>query len=259
MKETVSTTRLPPSTPLLLIPARMASARLPGKVLADICGRPMILHVWQRALEAKLGDVVVAAAEQEIVDVVIAAGGNAVLTDPQLPTGSDRIYQALQKIDPEKKFDAIINVQGDEPLQEPANIQRVFQLLQNPLVDIGTCVAPLTDKERLVAPQVVKAALNYDDATRQGQCLYFSRAPIPAGEGPHFHHIGLYAYRREALEQFVKSPQSWLEKRESLEQLRALSLGMRIDAALVDVMAMGVDTPADLEMARAMLAARQKK
>lgn len=248
-----------PSNPLLLIPARMRSARLPGKPLADIGGLPMIVHVWQQAVASKLGPVVVAAAEPEIVAAVEKAGGRGILTDPDLPTGSDRIYQALTKLDPEKKHDAIINVQGDEPLQEPENIRAVFSLLADPAVDIATCVAPLTDPARRAAPQVVKVAMEFNEATKKGRCLYFSRAEIPAGNGPYFHHIGLYAYRRDALEIFVKSPQGVLEKRESLEQLRGLSLGMRVEAALVDGVPIGVDTPEDLEKVRAVIAARKGK
>lgn len=250
--------RVAPTNPLLLIPARMRSARLPGKPLADICGLPMVVHVWQRAVEAKLGKVVVAASDPEIVAAVEKAGGEAVLTDPDLPTGSDRIYRALLKCDPEKKVDCVINVQGDEPLQAPSNIRRVFELLQDVKVDIATCVAHLADPARRAWPQVVKVALELNEKEKKGRCLYFSRAEIPAGDGPCFQHIGLYAYRRDALERFVKSPQGIVEKRESLEQLRALALGMHVEAALVDDVASGVDTPEDLQRAREEMARRMK-
>ncbi len=248
-----------PSQPVLLIPARMRASRLPGKPLADICGKPMIVHVWERAAAAKLGPVYVAAADNEIVEAVKKAGGEAVLTDPDLPTGSDRIYQALLKIDPEKKFDAVINVQGDEPLQDPENIRRAFRLLQATGADITTCVTEIENAERLALPQIVKVAMEYDAAKKGGRALYFSRAEIPSGSGAHYHHIGLYAYRRSALERFVKEPSGVLEKRESLEQLRALALGMHIEAALVEGVAQGVDTPEDLERVREMMKEKPRK
>jgi 3-deoxy-manno-octulosonate cytidylyltransferase (CMP-KDO synthetase) len=199
---------------------------------------------------------VVAAAEQEIVDVVEKAGGRAVLTDPNLATGSDRIFAALNHIDPQKKFDSVINVQGDLPTLDPAIIKNAFQLLQNPETDIGTLVVEIKEKRELEAPQVVKAVVEMAAGQRQGRALYFTRGASPQGKGAHYHHIGLYAYRREALESFVAAPRGVLEARESLEQLRALAMGMRIDAALVDTLPLGVDTPEDLERARAIVAGK---
>jgi len=244
--------RAAPSHPILLIPARMRAARLPGKPLKDIGGKPMIIHVWERAMAAKLGPVYVAAADKEIADAVEKAGGQAVLTDPDLPTGSDRIYQALLKIDGKRSYDAVINVQGDEPLQDPENIRAAFLLLQKTGADIATCVTQIQDETRLTASQVVKVALEFDAQKKGGRALYFSREKIPSGAGPYYHHIGLYAYRREALEHFVKQPSGVLEKRESLEQLRALALGLHIEAAVVNGEACGVDTPEDLERVRAL-------
>ncbi len=242
-----------PSRPLVLIPARMASTRLPGKPLADINGLPMIVQVLRRAQDARIGEVVVACAEAEIAAAVEAAGGRAVLTRPDHPSGSDRIFEALQKLGGE--YDSIINVQGDLPTVEPATIAAVFALLQNPAVDIGTAVAPGAPDDR-DNPAVVKAALELAPGARAGRALYFSRSPIPSGEGVLWHHIGLYAYRRAALEQFVKLPPAALEQREKLEQLRALANGLRIDAAVVDEVPLGVDTPQDLEKARAHLAVK---
>ncbi len=242
-----------PTRPLILIPARMASTRLPGKPLADIAGLPMIVQVLRRAQAAGLGDVAVACAETEIAAAVTAAGGHAVLTNPNHPSGSDRIFEALQKIGGD--YDSIINVQGDLPTVEPATIAAVFALLHNPLVDIGTAVAPVEPSD-WDNPAVVKVALELPKGARAGRAVYFSRATIPSGEGVLWHHIGLYAYRREALEKFVTLPPSELEQREKLEQLRALSHGMRIDAAVVDEVPLGVDTPADLEKARRLLSQR---
>lgn len=250
--------RAAPTHPILLIPARMRAARLPGKPLKDIGGKPMIVHVWECANATKLGPVYVAAADKEIVEAVEKAGGQAVLTDPDLPTGSDRIYQALLKIDAARAFDAVINVQGDEPLQDPENIHRAFTLLQNTGADITTCVTEIKDETHLSASQVVKVALEFDSAKQGGRALYFSREKIPSGSGPYYHHIGLYAYRRAALEKFVKQPSGVLEKRESLEQLRALAMGLHIEAALVEGEACGVDTPDDLERVRALYAKKRK-
>jgi 3-deoxy-manno-octulosonate cytidylyltransferase (CMP-KDO synthetase) len=241
--------------PIILIPARMASTRLPGKPLADIAGVPMIVQVMRRAEESGLGRVVIACAEEEIKKAVEKEGGEAVMTDPALPSGSDRILQALTKIDPDKKFDAIMNVQGDLPTLDPALIKIAFDLLKNPETDIGTLAAVITKEAEKTNPNVVKAITTIDFAKgeRQGRALYFSRATAPANEGPLLHHIGLYAYKRQALETFVAAPPASLEKREKLEQLRALSLGMRIDVAVVDTVPLGVDTPEDLEIARKML------
>ncbi len=242
--------------PLLVIPARLASTRLPRKPLADICGTPMIVHVWRRAMEAALGPVLVAAAESEIVDVITAAGGQAVLTKPDHPSGSDRIFEAVTRFDAEHRHDVIVNVQGDLPLIDPAAIGASLLPLAEPLVDIATLAAPIEDPAELQATSVVKIAAGFAAGAKVARALYFSRAPIPHGAGAHYHHIGLYAYRRDALKRFVALPPSPLEKRESLEQLRALEAGMRLDVALVDTVPFGVDTQADLARARQLMAAR---
>lgn len=244
-----------PQNPIVMIPARMTSSRLPDKPLADIHGLPMIVHVMKRAAEAKLGRVVIACAESEIKSAVEAAGGEAVLTDPNLPSGSDRILQALNQIDPEGKHDSVINVQGDLPTIDPQLIRTAFELLADGDVDIGTLAAVITKTEEMSNPNVVKAIaeMDFDHGDRQGRALYFTRATAPTGDGPLLHHIGLYTYRRDALQRFVSAPPAALEKRERLEQLRALALGMRIDVAVVETVPLGVDTPKDLETAREML------
>lgn len=242
-----------PSNPVILIPARMGSTRFPDKVLAEIAGAPMIVQVWRRAQEAALGRIVVAAAEPAIVAAVEAVGGEAVLTDPEHPSGSDRIYEALMKIDPDGDHDAIVNVQGDLPTIEPDAIRAAIAPLKDPAVDIATIGAEITIDEERTNPNVVKAVAAIAPGECIGRALYFTRATAPSGEGPLYHHIGLYAYRRAALEEFVALPQGVLEQREKLEQLRALEAGMRIDLALVDTVPLGVDTPADLARARAML------
>lgn len=239
---------------IVVIPARMHATRLPGKPLADIHGEPMIVHVWRRAMSAGIGPVVVACAEQEIADAVHAHGGNAVLTDPDHPSGSDRVWEALETVDPERQFMAVVNVQGDLPTLDPEVVRAVFRPLEDDRVDVSTLVTAITDEAERTNPNVVKAVVALEDGARVGRALYFSRATVPWGAGPHYHHIGLYAYRREALQRFVTLPQGVLERREKLEQLRALENGMRIDAALVDTVPLGVDTPADLEKARAILA-----
>ena len=244
----------PPSNPIVVIPARLGSTRLPDKPLADILGEPMIVQVWRRAMEAEVGPVVVAAGEASIVEAIEKAGGTAVLTDPDLPSGSDRIHQALDRFDPDKTHDAVINIQGDLPTIEPVPIRAALALLSDPDVDIGTLAAEITRAEERDNPNVVKAVFACAPGTRQGRALYFTRATAPSGDGPLYHHIGLYAYRRDALERFVALPPGILEQRERLEQLRALEAGMRIDVALVDTVPLGVDTPADLDRARAMLA-----
>ncbi len=243
-----------PRNPVIVIPARMASTRLPGKPLADIHGQAMIVHVWRRARDADLGPVVVACAETEIAAVVEAAGGRAVMTRPDHPSGSDRVYEALSVIDAKERHDAVINLQGDLPTIEPEAIRAVLAPLDEPTVDIATLVAAIGDPGEAQNPDVVKAAVSFGDGSTVGRALYFSRQAVPAGDGPLYHHIGIYAYRRQALERFVALPPGVLERRERLEQLRALEDGMRIDAALVDTVPLGVDTPADLERARRMLA-----
>lgn len=240
-------------SPIILIPARLASTRLPNKPLADIAGAPMIVQVMRRSEEAGIGRVVIAAAEQEIVDAVEEAGGEAVLTDPDLPSGSDRVFEALNAVDPDGKHDVILNVQGDLPTLDPTIIKAALTVLETTSADISTLVAEITNPEEKTNPNVVKAVLSMADGARAGRALYFTRATAPANDGPLYHHIGLYGYRREALARFVALPPSPLEVREKLEQLRALEAGMRIDAALVDTVPLGVDTPADLEKARVEL------
>ena len=231
----------------------MKSTRLPGKPLADIGGVPMIVQVWRRAMEAGLGPVCVAAAEPEIAEAVTKAGGTAVLTDPDHPSGSDRIFEALRKVDPAGKHDAVVNLQGDLPTIDPAIIRRVVEPLADAAVDIATLAVEITRDAERADPNVVKAVAAFG-GSRIARALYFSRATVPANEGPHYHHIGIYAYRRAALERFVALPPGLLEQREKLEQLRALEAGMRIDVALVDTLPLGVDTPAELERARVILA-----
>ncbi|NIJ40790.1 3-deoxy-manno-octulosonate cytidylyltransferase (CMP-KDO synthetase) [Parvibaculum indicum] len=240
--------------PLIVIPARMASSRLPGKPLEDIGGAPMIVQVLRRAEEAELGRVVVAAAEKEIADAVTASGGEAVLTDPDLPSGSDRIWQAVNELDPQGRHSIVINVQGDLPTLDPALIRVAYEALIRPGADISTLAAVITDPQERENPNVVKAVAAFPEVAKGetpfARALYFTRATAPWGEGPLYHHIGLYGYRREALSRFVGMPPSQLEQREKLEQLRALEAGMSIEVALVDTVPLGVDTPADLEKAR---------
>ena len=243
-----------PGNPIIVIPVRMASSRLPGKPLADIHGQAMIVHVWRRARDADLGPVVVACAEAEIAAAVEAAGGRAVMTRPDHPSGSDRVFEALGAVDAEERHDAVINLQGDLPTIEPETIRAALAPLDEPAVDIATVVAVMDRLGEARDPDVVKAAVSFGDGATVGRALYFSRRAVPAGDGPLYHHIGLYAYRRRALARFVALPPGALERRERLEQLRALEDGMRIDAALVDTVPLGVDTPADLERARRMLA-----
>ncbi len=241
--------------PIIIVPARMASTRLPGKPLADIAGRPMIVHVWQRAMEADVGPVVVACAETGIAEAVEAAGGTAVLTRPDHPSGSDRIFEALVRVDPESTHDVVVNLQGDLPTVDPAVVRAVLSPLAEARVAIATLVSPITEAAERDDPNVVKAVVSLAGDATIGRAIYFSRAAVPWGEGQHFHHIGIYAYRRAALARFVALTPGIIERRERLEQLRALENGMRIDAAVVATVPFGVDTPADLERARALLAA----
>jgi 3-deoxy-manno-octulosonate cytidylyltransferase (CMP-KDO synthetase) len=240
-------------SPLVVIPARMASVRLPGKPLADIHGEPMIVHVWRRALEAGIGPVLVAAAEVEIDEAVRAAGGEAVLTRPDHPSGSDRVFEAVGLHDPQARHDVIVNLQGDLPMVEPEALTGVLKPLANPGVDIATIAIEIRDREERERPSVVKAVAGLASDRRVARALYFTRAACPAGEGPLYHHIGIYAFRRAALARFVALPPGRLEQREKLEQLRALEHGMRIDVALVDIAPFGVDTPDDLRRARVLL------
>lgn len=241
--------------PLVLIPARLAATRLPDKPLADICGEPMIVHVWRRACEAGIGPVAVATDAPEIIEAVKRAGGDAVLTRADHASGSDRIFEALQKLDPSGTYDAVVNVQGDLPTVDPKAIAVSLMPLQNKEVAISTLVAEIGIEEERTNPNVVKM-VGSEIAPGHFRALYFTRATAPYGEGPLYHHIGLYAYRRSALERFVAMQPSPLERREKLEQLRALEAGMRIDAVVVDDVPLGVDTPHDLERARQMIAAR---
>jgi 3-deoxy-manno-octulosonate cytidylyltransferase (CMP-KDO synthetase) len=238
---------------LILIPARMASNRLPGKPLADIAGEPMIVHVMRRAEEARLGPVVVATDSEVIAACVEKAGGRAAMTRADHASGSDRIFEALNAADPDARI--VVNVQGDLPTLPPADIAAAIGPLADPAVDIATLAAEIRREEERSDPNVVKV-VGSPVSARRLRALYFTRASAPYGEGPLYHHIGLYAYRRSALQRFVALPPSPLERRERLEQLRALEAGMRIDVTLVDSVPLGVDTPADLERARAMLARR---
>jgi 3-deoxy-manno-octulosonate cytidylyltransferase (CMP-KDO synthetase) len=242
-----------PTNPIIVIPARLASTRLPGKPLADIHGEPMIVHVWRRGIEAGIGPVVVACAEAEIADAVTKAGGQAVLTKPDHPSGSDRIYEALRTVDPDGKHDAVVNVQGDLPTIAPETIRAAYELLETEGVDIGTLAVEIIDASERGNPNVVKAVVERAPGAATGRALYFTRATAPTGEAPLLHHIGLYAYRTPALARFVSLPPSHLEQQERLEQLRALAAGMRIDVAVVDAVPLGVDTPADLARARVLL------
>jgi 3-deoxy-manno-octulosonate cytidylyltransferase (CMP-KDO synthetase) len=238
---------------LVLIPARMASTRLPGKPLADIHGLPMIVHVLRRAQEARVGEAVVATDSEAVATAVEKAGGRAIMTRADHVSGSDRIHEALQALDPERRVEIVVNVQGDLPTIDPAEIRAALGPLQDPAVDISTLAAVIHDPDELSNPNVVKAHGRPVTPGRM-QAVTFTRADAK-GPGPHYHHIGLYAYRRAALERFVALPPSENEKRERLEQLRALDAGMRIDIAVVETVPLGVDTPEDLEKARAMLAA----
>ncbi len=239
---------------IILIPARLGSTRLPGKVLADIHGEPMIAHVWRRAREAAIGVVMVAAAEPEIANAVAACGGRAVLTRPDHPSGSDRIHEALATLDPDRTFTTVVNLQGDLPAIEPAAIRAALAALRTPRADLATICTEIDNAEDRTNPNVVKLVAGFAAGAECARALYFTRATAPAGPGPLYHHIGLYVWRRDALEHFVRLPPSPLEQREKLEQLRALEAGMHIEAALVDAAPLGVDTPRDLETARRILA-----
>lgn len=239
---------------LVLIPARMASTRLPGKPLADICGLPMIVQVAKRAREAAIGRIVVAVDHPDTYAAVADAGFEVVMTRTDHQSGSDRIYEALQAIDPEGRAEIVVNIQGDLPTIDPETIRAALRPLEDPAVDIATLTVEIKDEEEKTAPSVVKVIGSAISADRL-RALYFTRTTAPYGNGPLYHHIGLYAYRRAALAKFVSLGPSPLEVRESLEQLRALEAGMRIDVEIVDTIPLGVDTPADLEKARRILSA----
>jgi 3-deoxy-manno-octulosonate cytidylyltransferase (CMP-KDO synthetase) len=240
--------------PIVIIPARMASTRLPGKPLADIHGRPMIVRVMERAMEAALGPVAVACGDPAIAEAVRAAGGKAVLTDPDLPSGSDRVFAALEQLDPAGRHDVVVNLQGDFPTIAAAQLRLVVMPLADPVVDIGTLVVPIASDAEANTASFVKAACMFAEGAPVASALYFSRQSIPWGDGPRWHHVGIYAYRRAALARFVSLPPSPLEMRENLEQLRALEAGLRIACARMEHGPFGVDTPEDLERARRLLA-----
>ena len=239
--------------PIILIPARMESTRLPGKPMADICGKPMIVQVWLRAIAADLGPVVVATDSAAVRDAVEEAGGTVVMTRADHTTGSDRIAEALAKFDPNRNFDCVINVQGDLPTIDPQIIRAVASPLADADVDIATLASEIIDAHERTDENVVKV-IGTPIAEKRLRALYFTRATAPSGDGPLYHHIGLYGFKRAALERFVSLAPSYLEKREKLEQLRAIENGMRVDIALVDTVPLGVDTAAQLERARQIVA-----
>jgi len=238
---------------ICIVPARMAASRLPGKPLADIAGRPMIVRVMECAQAAGIGPVVVATDSSDIKSAVEAAGGRAIMTRADHPSGSDRIFEALNLADPNGQADIVVNVQGDLPTLAPADLKAALGPLDDRAVDVATLAAEIRKPEERTNPNVVKVVGSPVTATRL-RALYFTRATAPSGDGPLYHHIGLYAYRRAALARFVSLPPSPLELRERLEQLRLLEAGMRIDVTLVDSVPLGVDTPEDLEAARAAFA-----
>lgn len=238
---------------LIVIPARMAASRLPGKPLAEIAGEPMIVHVWRRAMEAEAGRVVVATDTQEIIAAVRAASGEAVMTRADHASGSDRVFEVVERVDPD--VDLIVNLQGDLPTLEPHLVRACLAPLGTDGADIATIAAEIVEPDECTNPNVVKVVGTPLGPERRLRALYFTRATAPYGEGPLYHHIGIYAYRREALKRFIGLAPSPLERREKLEQLRALEAGMRIDVEVVDTVPLGVDTPADLERARSLLKA----
>ena len=238
--------------PIILIPARLASTRLPDKPLAEIGDAPMIVQVWRRAIESGLGEVVVACDSPAIAWEIEKVGGRAVLTDPDLPSGSDRIWAALEECDPEGTHDVVINLQGDLPTINPDVLQRLIPPFESEEVDIVTLAAEITDEAERTNPNVVKPVIAFDTSS-QGRALYFTRATAPHGDGPLYHHIGVYAYRRNVLQAFVSAEPSALEQREKLEQLRALENHMHIEVCIVDTVPLGVDTQADLDKARKAL------
>ena len=240
--------------PIVIIPARMASTRLPGKPLTDIGGEPMIVRVWRQAMKADVGPVIVAAAEREIADAIEGAGGRAVLTHPDLPSGSDRTFAALELIDTKATHDVVVNLQGDLPALDPAYVRAVVDVLASTGADIATLAAEIDDAADSDNPAIVKPVVTWDVTGMRGRALYFTRSRAPFGDGPLFHHVGIYAFRREALERFVQLDPSPLERREKLEQLRALEAGMTVAVARVPDVPLSVDTPEDLQRARALLA-----
>ncbi len=244
------------SSCLVVIPARLKATRLPDKPLADIGGEPMIVHVWRRAVEANCGPVVVATDAEPVRDAILKAGGEALMTRPDHVSGSDRVFEAVLKHDPAGKLESVINLQGDLPTLDPSLVRACLRALSEGEADIGTIAAEITREEERADPNVVKLIGTPLQRGLVLRALYFTRATAPYGEGPLYHHIGIYAYARRALERFVSLPPSPLELRERLEQLRALEAGMRIHVALVDTVPLGVDTPPDLERARELLQSR---
>ncbi|GGF08655.1 3-deoxy-manno-octulosonate cytidylyltransferase [Aliidongia dinghuensis] len=238
---------------LVVIPSRLAATRLPNKPLADIHGTPMIVHVWRRAMEAGIGPVVVACGDRPILEAIEAAGGTAIMTAPDHPSGSDRVWEAVRTVDPDGRHDIIVNVQGDMPTLDGAFIRKALDPLADPAVDISTLVCEIVEPSERERPSVVKAVVAWRPEGGVGRALYFSRATVPTGPGPLYHHLGLYAYRRSALRRFVGLAPAPLELREKLEQLRALEAGMRIDVVEVATVPLNLDTPEDLEQARKML------
>lgn len=235
---------------IILIPARMASQRLANKPLQDINGEPMVVHVWRRAMESNIGDVVVACDDEKVARAIQEQGGQAVLTNPDLPSGSDRIWQALQVVDSQGDYDFIVNLQGDLPNVPPRFLQKVLKPLQDETVDIGTLGVRFENEKDRQDPNQVKIVLSKEAGKTTGRALYFTRANAPYAAPDAYYHVGIYAYRRSALEKFINLPVSSLEAVERLEQLRALEAGMRIDVELVDQKPIGVDTLEDLEQVR---------
>jgi len=243
---------------LIVIPARMQARRLPGKPLADICGEPMIVHVWRRAVESGAGRVAVATDSEEVRAVLEQAGCDVVMTRSDHESGTDRVFEAVEALDPDGACEIVVNLQGDLPALDPRLIGACIEPLMERATDIGTLAAEITQEAERDDPHIVKVIGAREAAGRIMRALYFTRARAPYGDGPLYHHIGLYAFRRAALSRFVSLPRSELEIREKLEQLRALEAGMRIDVVLVDTVPVGVDTPADLERARALLSAARQ-
>ncbi|MBY0463279.1 MAG: 3-deoxy-manno-octulosonate cytidylyltransferase [Alphaproteobacteria bacterium] len=232
--------------PIIVIPARLASTRLPNKPLVEIQGKPMILRVWEQAMAADIGEVVVACCGAEIADIITEAGGKAILTNPNHPSGTDRIHEAVRSRSNLSKDTIIVNLQGDLPTVSKESLRAVLEPLQNSKVDIGTLAVPISDPKQIENPNVVKIALTFVKPNI-GRALYFSRSPIPYGATEYYHHIGIYAYRMSSLERYVSLEPSLLEQTEKLEQLRALEDGMRIDVGIVGEIPHSVDTKEDLE------------
>ena len=244
---------MPKTDSLIIIPARMAATRLPGKPLALINDEPMIVHVWKRACQSEAGPVIVACGDIEIKETIEKYGGKAILTDPSLPSGSDRVWSAAEIYDPGGKFNIIVNVQGDQPTLDPKHISRTIDALRDSNSNMSTLITPINNQDEVNDPSVIKVAIDFQENTNVATALYFSRNPIPYGEGPLYHHVGIYGFTRASLKKFVSIKPSELEKRERLEQLRALTNGFKISAYLVDHSPPSVDTPEDLERVRTIL------